>query len=469
MSHTTKNIVIIGTDLVGTSTAYYLSQSSDLDEKRNVILVEEGEVGGGSQRYGSGLIGETQGSVEHENGSLQELTEFSLRLHSKLARKYDGLLKWGYSPIDVQRAEAGSAESRYPTSGPNSDLDPTSTTINDPISTPFAALRLASPLSSLTATSDISSTSIARSAVIDPVLLTKYLCSIFLGHPRCSLLIARATSLTFEDQPVAANGSSSSDVSSETRRVSGVNVVQKINGVEEIVHVAASSVVISTGSKLLSTSRSFLGEDAVQRLRLDERVGEETRESIVLKPREKINPLAMKVNVGSESDKELAVVVRDDGRVHIGRFIPSIHQKQSENSATTKPHTDGNASGNGHSEGNMHADELDDLLPIVEGLSPHFKSSRGTLLISRNKHKVPFLSPKSTSSTGGRQDGSGTPESGRSSAAALVGAFDGFEGVWIALNHRSDPTLGPGIGYVLAERILGVNPTTDIDLAKFKP
>ncbi|OCF34143.1 hypothetical protein I316_04093 [Kwoniella heveanensis BCC8398] len=494
MAPRTNNIVIIGSDLIGTSTAYYLSQSPNLDEDTNVILVEEDEVGGNSQKCGSGLIGGggggDVGSVDGTSTSLPDLTEFSLKLHSKLARAYDGILKWGYSPIEVHRAEFDHPASSSSFSSSPQGFATKSSSPSSPISTHFPALRSVHASSSAPS---LPSTSTASSAVIDPVLLTRHLCSIFLSHPRCSLLIAEATSLTFAEEP--RHGSSSSSPSSgatgEKRRVSGVNVVQKINGVEEIVHVAADSVLISTGSKLLSTSKTLLGGEAVHRLRLDERIAEERRECVVMKPREKIDPLALRVKVGQgervggkdsglqngsdfggtlPGNPDVEIVIRDDGRVHICRTVPGTMSSGSSRSPSIRPRV----SVNGHnreSDAGTDGKDIDghtnhqpepqqDLLTIVESITPHLKLSIGTLLISHTRHQVPFLTINAISSAE-----PGDPDA----QAALAGPVDGFQGVWMGLSHRSDPTLGPGIGSILAEQILGVKSTTDINLDEFRP
>ncbi|WVQ94790.1 hypothetical protein IAU59_001873 [Kwoniella sp. CBS 9459] len=446
MPSTTKNIVIIGSDLIGTSTAYYLSQNAGLDEDTNVVLVEEGEVGGDSQQYGGGLIGGHDGNEE----SLQDLAEFSLKLHSKLARTYDGVLKWGYSPVDVFRAEIDRA-----TPGPpRGTFESESTPAHDRISAHFPSLR-----SIQSSSSSSSSSSIASSAVIDPTLLTRHLCSIFLSHPRCSLMIARATSLTFEDYQLDPTTGSSGG----RRTVSGVNVVQRINGVEEIVHVAASSVLISTGNKLLSTAQSLLGEEAVRSMGLAERIGQETRESVVLKPRERIDPLGVKVQVKPGS-KEIEIVVRDDGRVHVCRSIESTDQARNTGNAlfvNGDTRTDAVKAGLHADASGGQAEAREDLVSIIQGLSPHFGPSSGTSLISHDTHQVPSLSPKSISAAAKDEQGI--------EAAALAGSVEGFQGIWLGLSHRSDPTLGPGIGYILAERISGVQPTTEYDVNEFSP
>jgi glycine/D-amino acid oxidase-like deaminating enzyme len=86
-----RSVVILGAGVIGLSTAYYLSTSSQppaniyvLDSSSNLFQCASGRA--------AGFI-----AKDWFDSSLLELGELSFRLHKELADKFDGRRNWGYS------------------------------------------------------------------------------------------------------------------------------------------------------------------------------------------------------------------------------------------------------------------------------------------------------------------------------------------------------------------------------------
>lgn len=81
--------VIIGAGIIGTSTAYYLSQSS----KNAIHLVEASpQLFESASGYAAGFL-----ARDWFVPSLAALGELSFDLHKQLAEEHDGHARWGYS------------------------------------------------------------------------------------------------------------------------------------------------------------------------------------------------------------------------------------------------------------------------------------------------------------------------------------------------------------------------------------
>ncbi|KAI9669636.1 MAG: hypothetical protein M1831_007332 [Alyxoria varia] len=104
MATTSSNTVILGAGIIGTSTAYYLSQSSNTPA-RSIHLVEATpSLFSSASGYAAGFL------ASHWFGpETASLGELSFRLHRELAEKHGGWEKWGYSRSTVTSlADAGS-------------------------------------------------------------------------------------------------------------------------------------------------------------------------------------------------------------------------------------------------------------------------------------------------------------------------------------------------------------------------
>ncbi|KAI4290201.1 MAG: hypothetical protein L6R35_000524 [Caloplaca aegaea] len=84
-------IVIIGAGIIGTSTAYYLSQSET--PPTNIHLIESSpELFGSASGYAAGFL-----ARDWFSAASTPLGRLSFDLHKKLAEKHNGYKKWGYS------------------------------------------------------------------------------------------------------------------------------------------------------------------------------------------------------------------------------------------------------------------------------------------------------------------------------------------------------------------------------------
>ena len=87
----TMSAVIVGAGIIGTSAAYYLSQSKSF--KGEIHLVEASpQLFASASGYGAGFL-----ARDWFSPSLAKLGELSFDLHKKLAEENSGYEKWGYS------------------------------------------------------------------------------------------------------------------------------------------------------------------------------------------------------------------------------------------------------------------------------------------------------------------------------------------------------------------------------------
>ena len=83
--------VIVGAGIIGTSTAYFLSESSKSPE--SIHLVDSSpELFASASGYAAGFLARDWFSYP-----VSSLGELSFDLHRQLAEKYNGYEKWGYS------------------------------------------------------------------------------------------------------------------------------------------------------------------------------------------------------------------------------------------------------------------------------------------------------------------------------------------------------------------------------------
>ncbi|TIB93031.1 FAD dependent oxidoreductase [Wallemia mellicola] len=80
-----KNILIVGAGIVGVSTAFYLSESDDI----NITLID-------SSGLASGASGKAGGFIAADWNALSQL---SWRIHQELAEKFNGYQTWGYRRV----------------------------------------------------------------------------------------------------------------------------------------------------------------------------------------------------------------------------------------------------------------------------------------------------------------------------------------------------------------------------------
>ncbi|WWC73312.1 uncharacterized protein I206_107279 [Kwoniella pini CBS 10737] len=355
-----REIVIVGGGLIGVSTAYYLSKNSNLHSESKITLVEQDNVGAGNSGYASGLLERTE----------DELSQEGFDLHYKLSKDYKGDLKWGYKSIDLYKTTSHSSSS-------------SSSSLSSSIITfPFL------PSTSLIRTK-------TETAICQPFDLTRHLCGLFLTYPGASIVIAKATSCIFEDEVEVENnekeekgisdmilnhtpciekitqffnGTDKEDNKNDNdnekeenekinnnekirkRKIKGINVKQIINGVEEIIHLKANTLILSPGNDLINLSKNLFGEE----ISLNLKIKKKEWESIILKPKEKLNPLVIKFD---ENKQNLEMIFRDDGKVIISRPF----QENSLNS-------------------------------YIESISSKFNSSNGTLILSKTNWSISFLS-----------------------------------------------------------------------------
>ncbi|OCF60365.1 hypothetical protein L486_03048 [Kwoniella mangroviensis CBS 10435] len=369
-----REIVIIGAGLIGVSTAYYLSKHLDLHPESKITLVEEENVGTGSSGYASGLLIKEEG---------YEMSMTGYDLHRSLAKDFGGELKWGYKAIDLYDANLDvSSSSSFTTS--HSFLPPSTSIHHRSLPT----------------------------AICQPSDFTRHLCGLFLTHPGASLMIARATSLTFfppssNGKPKERDEGSVGGCGKERRRINGINIVQIINGVEEVVHLKADTIIVSTGIKTPMLLKTLLGEKTQT---MTKEIGQKEWEGLVIKPKERPKPCAVRISQ-DEAEGEAMVVVRDDGTVYISRPLSSPSSSNNKDKSN--------------------------LITYVESLSPKFASSNGTLILSQSK----WSSPTTPDDQPLIEDLSLIPR--------------GVDGLWVGIGGNT--TQGPAIGLNLASRILDGN------------
>ncbi|ENI06835.1 hypothetical protein COCC4DRAFT_39221 [Bipolaris maydis ATCC 48331] len=87
-----RNIVIIGGGIIGSTTAYFLSQHVKFDrEKDTITLLEATKIAGGASGKAGGLLGLW--------AYPSCIVPLSYKLHQELAEKHDGANRWGYRAV----------------------------------------------------------------------------------------------------------------------------------------------------------------------------------------------------------------------------------------------------------------------------------------------------------------------------------------------------------------------------------
>ncbi|USP80839.1 FAD dependent oxidoreductase [Curvularia clavata] len=87
-----RNIVIIGGGIIGSTTAYFLSQHPKFDvEKDQITLLEATKIAGGASGKAGGLLGLW--------AYPSCIVPLSYKLHQELAEKHDGAKRWGYRAV----------------------------------------------------------------------------------------------------------------------------------------------------------------------------------------------------------------------------------------------------------------------------------------------------------------------------------------------------------------------------------
>lgn len=85
-------IVILGAGIIGTSTAYYLSQSSDTPPTDIHLVESSTELFASASGYAAGFL-----ACDWFSPASSALGALSFDLHRELAEKDNGFEKWGYS------------------------------------------------------------------------------------------------------------------------------------------------------------------------------------------------------------------------------------------------------------------------------------------------------------------------------------------------------------------------------------
>src|SRR5437879_13856426 len=79
------NVVIVGGGVIGTSVAYHLTKLGWKD----VILLEQGQLGGGTSWHAAGLVGRRRTS-----SSMTRLDEYTVELYSQLEQEPRHSVGW---------------------------------------------------------------------------------------------------------------------------------------------------------------------------------------------------------------------------------------------------------------------------------------------------------------------------------------------------------------------------------------
>lgn len=104
-----ESIVILGAGIIGLSTAYYLSTSSQVPASIHVL--------DNSPVLFQCASGRAAGFIAKDwfGPPLKELGELSFTLHKELAEKFDGKRRWGYSEsVGLSLTEITDSETHYP-------------------------------------------------------------------------------------------------------------------------------------------------------------------------------------------------------------------------------------------------------------------------------------------------------------------------------------------------------------------
>ncbi|KAG8748675.1 hypothetical protein FRC10_000066 [Ceratobasidium sp. 414] len=84
----TRNIVIIGGGIIGTSTAYYLSK---LSQDVTIHIVESVSIAAAASGKAGGFL-----SLNWHSNNTKSLATLSFKLHQELADEHNGVERWGY-------------------------------------------------------------------------------------------------------------------------------------------------------------------------------------------------------------------------------------------------------------------------------------------------------------------------------------------------------------------------------------
>ncbi|KAL5116671.1 hypothetical protein ACEQ8H_005420 [Pleosporales sp. CAS-2024a] len=94
MANEKRSIVIIGGGIIGSTTAYFLSNHADFNRERDSItLLEATKIAGGASGKAGGLLGLWAYPAC--------IVPLSYKLHEELAEKHGGAERWGYRKVHV--------------------------------------------------------------------------------------------------------------------------------------------------------------------------------------------------------------------------------------------------------------------------------------------------------------------------------------------------------------------------------
>ncbi|TIB38064.1 hypothetical protein E3P77_02281 [Wallemia ichthyophaga] len=93
-----KNVLIVGCGIVGTSTAYFLSQSQD---PAHITIIDSSGIAPGASGKAGGFI-----AADWNGPDSNSLSQLSWRIHQDLADKLDGPRNWGYRRVTALNLSA---------------------------------------------------------------------------------------------------------------------------------------------------------------------------------------------------------------------------------------------------------------------------------------------------------------------------------------------------------------------------
>ncbi|KAF2462293.1 putative FAD dependent oxidoreductase [Lineolata rhizophorae] len=94
----TRNIVVVGGGIIGSTTAYFLSRHPSYDpSKDNITLLEASKIAGGASGKAGGLLATWAYPAA--------LVPLSFRLHRELADAHDGRERWGYREVNCGQVD----------------------------------------------------------------------------------------------------------------------------------------------------------------------------------------------------------------------------------------------------------------------------------------------------------------------------------------------------------------------------
>ncbi|ORX39993.1 putative cytoplasm protein, partial [Kockovaella imperatae] len=267
-----KNIVIIGGGIAGSTTAYYLSQSTSRSPDTKITIVEGTKIAAAASGYSGGFL-----AKDWHGSATSSLAALSFDLHAKLAKQYGGAEKWGYRTVDTLSIET----------------DATRTAKRQtPVKwLPQGLVHMSRSLGTHSTT-----------AQVHPRLFTTFIADQFTQAPNTSIVIGTAVSLCM----------SSNESGSSTFSPTGVKVRLQ-SGEEEV--LPADVVVITAGPWTGQVAIDLLGNQIGRRLG----VSGHRAHSIVLKTKEQLTPHCLFTNMRLEDDSvaEPEVYARPDGTTYI--------------------------------------------------------------------------------------------------------------------------------------------------------